>query len=202
MKSKGANIIAGELKEHWPLALGASLIAVILVVIISLFGGTLDIVKNMFEIFHPAHVLVSAAATSAIFYKYRKSIVGGIFVGVVGAILIGSLSDVLLPWVFGNLFSLETIFHLPIFEEPLSILAVGIIGALAGIYLGMFKLNHSLHVFLSVFASLFYLLAFSIALNICVILAISSVVFLVVYIPCCIIDIVFPLWFVKKKRLH
>lgn len=192
------NLIIKELKDHWPLALIASLIATILVIIISGFGGV-DIVENMFEIFHPAHVLVSAAATSAIYYKYRKSVVNGVIIGIVGAILIGSLSDVLLPWVAGNIFSLQTSFHLPIFEEPLQILAVGIIGALAGIYLGFFKLNHSLHVFLSVFASLFYLLAFSVALGVWTILAISLIIFLVVYLPCCISDIVFPLWFVKKK---
>ena len=193
------NLIIRELEEHWPLALVASLIAAAIVILISSFGGALDLVKNMFEIFHPAHVLVSAAATSAIYYKYRKSVFGGVIIGVIGAILIGSLSDVLLPWIAGNIFSLQTTFHLPIFEEPLQILAVGIIGALAGIYLGFFRVSHSLHVFLSVFASLFYLLAFSVALNTWMILSISLIVFLAVYLPCCISDIVFPLWFVKKK---
>jgi len=191
------NLIVEELKEHWPLALVASLIAATLVILISAFGKV-EIVENMFEIFHPAHVLVSAAATSAIYYKYRKSIVGAILIGVIGAILIGSLSDVLLPWISGNLFSLQTSFHLPILEEPLQILAIGIIGAFAGIYLGFFRFSHSLHVFLSVFASLFYLLAFSITFNTWTIFAISLIVFLVVYIPCCISDIIFPLWFVRK----
>ena len=198
---KKRKIIVEELKENWPLALVASIIAAVLVIFISAFGR-MEIVRNMFEIFHPAHVLVSAAATSAIYYKYRKSLVGGILVGVIGAILIGSLSDVLLPWISGNLFSLNTVFHLPIIEEPLQILGVGIIGALAGIYVGFFKLNHSLHVFLSVFASLFYILAFSISMNVWTIIAISLIVFLVVYIPCCISDIIFPLLFVKKRHLH
>ena len=193
------NMVVHELKEHWPLALIASVVAVVLVILISFFGGAIELVENMFEIFHPAHVLVSAAATSAIFHKYRKSVVGAILAGVVGAILIGTLSDVLLPWVSGNLFSLHTHLHLPIIEEPLIILGVGILGALIGIYIGLFKFNHSLHVFLSVFASLFYLLAFSIALDVWMVLAISLIVFLVVYIPCCISDIVFPLWFVKKR---
>ena len=128
---------------------------------------------------------------------YRK-IGEAVLVGVVGAILIGSLSDVLLPWVGGNLLGLETILHLPILESSFLILGMAIIGSLFGIYIGLFKINHTLHVFLSVFASLFYLLAFSISMNVWVVLAISLVVFLVVYIPCCISDIVFPLLFIKK----
>ena len=121
-------------------------------------------------------------------------------VGVVGAILIGSLSDVLLPWVGGNLLGLETILHLPILESSFLILGMAIIGSLFGIYIGLFKINHTLHVFLSVFASLFYLLAFSISMNVWVVLAISLVVFLAVFIPCCISDIVFPLLFIKNVK--
>jgi len=121
-----------------------------------------------------------------------------VIVGVVGAIVIGTLSDVLLPWVGGNLFLLGTGFHLPIFESPLLILGVGVAGALFGIYVGMFRVTHLLHVLLSVFASLFYLLAFSGVMSVWVVLGISFIVFLVVYIPCCISDIVFPILFIRE----
>jgi len=192
-------VVWKELREHLPFTFFASLVAGVLVVVAFLISEhSVDFVLPLFEVLHPLHVLVSAAATSTIYYKYRKSIVKGIIVGVIGAILIGSLSDVLLPWISGNLFSLHTHFHLPIIEKPFIILGVGIIGALAGIYLGLFKFSHSLHVFLSVFASLFYILAFSIALNTWAIFTISLIVFLAVFIPCCISDIVFPLWLVKR----
>jgi hypothetical protein len=133
----------------------------------------------------------------------RWSVVGGektkaVLIGVVGAILIGTISDVLLPWVAGNIFALETVFHLPVLESPLLILGVGVVGALFGIYLGFFKLSHSLHVFLSVFASLLYLLAFSVEMSVWVVLVNSLVVFLVVYVPCCISDIVFPILFIRE----
>jgi len=193
------NLIVEELKEHWPLALVATLVAAAVAIVLPYFGGAMDLLGNTFEVFHPAHVLVSAAATSAIYHKYRKSVFNAIIIGIIGAILIGTLSDVLLPWIFGNMFSLQTSFHLPLFEEPLIILGVALVGTLGGIYAGLFKISHSLHVFLSVFASLFYLLAFSITLNAWAVLGISVVVFLVVYIPCCISDIIFPLWFVKKR---
>lgn len=117
-----------------------------------------------------------------------------------GSILIGSLSDVLLPFLAGNLFSLHTHFHLPIFEEPVLIFGIAFLGAITGIHGHLFKASHLVHVFLSVFASLFYLLAFSVEMSALSILLISFLVFLCVYIPCCISDIVFPLFFVEKSR--
>ena len=196
----GKSLILEELREHWPFALGASIDAAILSGILYNHATFASSIESLFEIFHPAHVLFSAAATTAIYYKYRKSVIPGILIGVIGAILIGTLSDVLLPWVAGNLFSLHTHFHLPIFEEPLLIIGVGIVGAFVGIYWKIFNLSHSIHVFLSVFASLFYLLAFSAAMGFWTILAISLVVFFTVFIPCCISDIAFPLWFVKRSK--
>ena len=188
-----------ELKHHLPFTLTVSLAAGVLVALAFIFNlGSSVLLGNMFEVVHPAHVLVSAAATAAIFRKYNKSVVGAGLIGIVGAILIGSISDVLLPWIAGNLFSLHTHLHLPIVEAPLLILGSAFIGSLVGIYIGLFKLNHSLHVFLSVFASLFYLLAFSVEIGVLSILASSLIVFFVVYVPCCISDIVFPILFIKR----
>jgi hypothetical protein len=199
MKFKRGDTIVRELKRHLPFTLGVSLLAGILIAVLFLFDlASNGILMNSFEVIHPLHVLVSAAATAAIYYKYKRSVLGSVVVGVVGAILVGSISDVLLPWVAGNIFALETVFHLPIFESPLLILSVGVVGALVGIYAGMFKLTHSLHVFFSVFASLLYLLAFSVAMSVWAVLVISLVVFLVVYVPCCISDIVFPILFIRE----
>ena len=196
MKFKRGDTIVRELKHHLPFSLIVSLLAGILVAVVYNFWSVPS--ESFFEILHPAHVLVSAAATAAIYGKYKKSIFSGIVVGVFGAILIGSLSDVLLPWVAGNIFSLHTHFHLPIIESPFLILGIAIVGSLFGLFVGMFRFNHSLHIFLSVFASLFYLLAFSVAMSLWVVIGISLIVFLSVYIPCCLSDIVFPILFIKK----
>jgi len=188
-----------ELRHHLPFTLSVSLLAGVLVALAFIFDlGSNVLLGNMFEVIHPAHVLVSAAATAAIYRKYKKGVWVAGLIGIVGAILIGSISDVLLPWIAGNLFSLETSLHLPIAETPFLILGVAAIGSLVGIYIGLFRLNHSLHVFFSVFASLFYLLAFSVEISVWAVLANSLIVFLVVYIPCCVSDIVFPILFIKK----
>lgn len=212
MKFKKTDTILQELKHHLPFTLTASLSAGVLVAILYLINREyfIGVVSGLFEIMHPAHVLVSAMATATIYWKYKKSVVGSrwlvvgeawgktILIGIVGAISIGSLSDIIFPWLTGNLFSLHTHFHLPIIEEPILIVGVALAGSVAGIYLGMFRFSHSVHVFLSIFASLFYLLAFSIEMSVFAVLLISLLVFLSVYIPCCISDIVFPIFFIKK----
>ncbi len=200
MVMKKSDAVLRELKEHLPFTLIASLVAGVLVAIFYLIGRVPS--EELFEIVHPAHVAVSAVATSAIYWKYKKSVLGSVFIGMGGAILVGSLSDVLLPFLAGNLFSLHTHFHLPIFEEPVLILGVAFFGAVLGMYSDLFRASHMLHVFLSIFASLFYLLAFSVALNVWGILLISGLVFLAVYIPCCVSDIVFPILFLDRPCLE
>jgi len=196
MKFNRSDTILRELREHLPFTLVVSLLAGVLVALGYIFGGISS--GDFFEVVHPLHVLVSAAATAAIFRKYKRSFVEAVLVGIVGAVLIGSVSDVLLPFLAGNLFGLETVLHLPIFENPFLIIGGAVVGGLIGVSFGLFKLSHSLHVFLSVFASLFYLLGFSSDVSIWVVLVLSLVVFLVVYVPCCISDIVFPIFFIKK----
>jgi len=199
MRHTRSDTIAHELKHHLPFTLVASLVASVLVAIIFLVrGGLGNFDMAAFEILHPAHVLVSAAATATIFHRYKKSFLESVLIGTVGAILIGTLSDVIFPWISGNLLMLDTHFHLPLAEEPFLIISIAIIGSLIGIFLGLSKVSHLLHVFLSVFASLFYLLAFSSGITIWIILIISLVVFVAVLVPCCISDIVFPLLFIKR----
>ncbi len=197
---KKGNAILHELKEHLPFTLVASLSAGLLVAIFYSIGKVPS--EKLFEIIHPAHIFVSSIATSAIYWKYKKSVWKTFIVGVSGAIVIGSLSDVLFPFLGGQIFSLHTTFHLPILEIPFVILGIALLGSMVGMYFGLFRVSHTLHVFFSVFASLFYLLAFSIKMNFSAILLVSGLVFLVVYIPCCISDIVFPLLFLKRPCLE
>lgn len=197
---KKSEAIWHELKHHLPFTLGVSFFAVILVGIIYFLGEIPG--EELFEVLHPAHVAVSAVATSAIYWKYKKSAVFSVGIGVFGSILIGTLSDVFLPFLAGNLFLVKTSFHLPLLEAPFLILGVALLGAVIGMYKDWFRATHMLHVFLSVFASLFYLLAFGAGFSLWSFLLVGLVVFLAVYVPCCISDIVFPLVFIKKPCKH
>jgi len=190
-----------ELKHHAPFTAFASIIAILIILLIQYYFNT-SISKNLFDIFHPVHIIASSMVTAGIFYKYKSNIFYAILVGISGAIILGSLSDIIIPWFGGNLLNLKTIFHLPLIEEPLIILAAAFIGSSIGIVTKTTKIPHFTHVFLSVFASLFYLLAFSSGISFFYFVAAFFIVLIAVIIPCCISDILFPFLFLKEKIKH
>ena len=190
--------ILSELKNHIPFTFLATLIAVILVGII--YKESVLISESFFYIIHPLHLFVSAIVSAAIFYKYKNNLAQALLIGIAGAIIIGSLSDIILPYLGGTLFQLKTSFHLFLIEKPILTLLVVATGGIIGIITKFTKFPHFFHVFLSVFASLFYLLAFSTSLNFIYFMAIFPIVFIAVLIPCCVSDIVFPLLFIKKNE--
>ena len=200
MKFKLKDLIH-ELKHHAPFTAFASIIAILVVLLIQYYFEK-SISENLFEIFHPAHIIVSSMVTAGIFYKYKPKIIFAVLIGISGAIIIGSLSDIIIPWLGGNLLNLKTIFHLPLIEEPLTILGFALIGSFIGIATKITKIPHFIHVFLSVFASLFYLLAFTPTFNFLSFIAAFFIVLIAVIIPCCVSDIVFPFIFLKEKIKH
>ena len=184
-----------ELKEYIPF----TLLATILAVIISLTFYKTKLPETLFELIHPLHIGVSAIVTAGIFYKYKKSILPAILVAITGSIIIGSLSDVIFPYLGGLIFNLNTSFHLPVLENPLLILSVSLIGGVIGLKTKITELPHFIHVFLSVFGSLFYILTFS-TINLTSLLISIGIVFVAVLIPCCISDIIYPLLFIKREE--
>jgi hypothetical protein len=190
--------IIHELKHHLPFTLFATGIGIIIIIILN-FILKLSIDKEAFEILHPLHVIVSAVASAGIFYKYKKNFALSVIVGVISAIVIGSVSDVILPFLGAKILFLEPEFHLPIIEETLLILGAATVGSIIGILTKATKTSHTLHVLLSVFASLFYLTAFTTGIGIIHLLISIIIVAIAVVIPCCVSDIVFPFFFLKKK---
>jgi hypothetical protein len=79
------------------------------------------------------------------------------------------------------------------------IIGIALLGSIIGIFSGLTKIPHFLHVGISVFASLFYLLAFSQTFNIPYFIATFFIVFIAVIIPCCISDILYPFFFLGEN---
>ncbi|MFZ5954881.1 MAG: hypothetical protein ACOYT4_00485 [Nanoarchaeota archaeon] len=196
---KESNILI-ELKEHIPFTALATFIAIVITGIFYFSNKeSISIITSLFYIFHPMHIFFSSLVTTAIFYKYKKNFFPAVIVGILGSIIIGSLSDIILPYLGGTLLGFNTAFHLEAIEEPILIFGVSFIGCLTGIFIKTTKFPHSIHVFLSVFATLFYVLAFSINLNFSSIIVLFCIVFIAVLLPCCFSDIVFPLLFMREK---
>ncbi len=189
--------IKHEIIEHLPFTFFASILGILIVILI-LFLLKNNVPETIFNIIHPAHIFASAIITSAIFYKYKKKILLALLIGIVGSIVIGTISDILLPFLGGLILGLKPIFHLPTIELPFLIISTALLGSLLGIITKITKMPHFIHVFLSVFASIFYLLSFTTNTNTIYLILSVIIIFIAVLIPCCISDIIFPILFTKK----
>ena len=195
---KSLNFLLKEFLEHLPFATGAAILAFAFVFLSRFIGWSFG--PEIFEGVHFSHLFFSAFATSAVYARYKNNFVYAILIGVFGAILIGSISDVIFPYLGALIFGIDVSFHLPIFEESFLVLLISGFGALAGRVFKVSHFSHSFHVFLSVFASLFYLVSFSVFTGLLSFLVVLLLVILAVWLPCCLSDLWFPLLFVRDKQ--
>jgi len=145
-KTRDKHPILHELEHHIPFTALASLFAILLTVILCSDSMAACSITSLFYIIHPAHIFVSAVVSAAIFYKYRKNFLVALLIGITGSVLIGSLSDIFLPYLGGLIFQLQTSFHFALIEKPILILSVSILGSLTGIATKFTKIPHFIHV--------------------------------------------------------
>lgn len=191
--------IIKELKEHSFFTSGAVISALFLVFLIH-FYLRLEVPRETFHIFHFLHIIVSAMATGALYYKYRKRVILALLVGILGSLIVGSFSDIIFPFLGGKILGADLHFHLPLIEETFPTLFFAFLGSFLGVVFQRHKTPHFVHVFLSVFASLYYLLVFGVNLGAFFLFLAFFIIFLAVIIPCCLSDIVFPLIFLKNEK--
>lgn len=130
-------------------------------------------------------------------------------IGYTGSIGIATLSDAIIPFLGGALLGVEMEFHLPFIEtEKMPFIGIEVwklinSAALVGIVIGYLKpttkFPHLGHVLLSTWASLLYFVAFGVAHWIPLLPLVFLFLFLAVWLPCCVSDIVFPLLFAGKR---
>lgn len=192
--------IAYELTRHAPFtALGAVTGVIIMTIIV--FGNVPPKISyTTFYTLHSLHVILSALVTTAMYQRYSHGkIWAAILVGYFGSIGIATLSDALIPYLGGALLGIKIGFHVPFIEKWWLINPAALIGITIGYWRPTTKIPHSGHVLLSTWASLFYFTTFGVAHWIPLLPFIFLFLFLAVWVPCCLSDIVFPLLFVRKK---
>ncbi len=203
--------IALELAEHTPFTLVGAVIGIIIMVIIHFTNAPRDVSEALFYTFHPLHIVFSALVTTAMYKKQKKSrpwLI--IIVGYTGSIGIATLSDAIIPYLGGSTLSIAMEFHLPFLETEIMpyigipawivVNAAAVIGIAIGYFKPTTKLPHMGHVLLSTWASLFSFIAFGVADLIPVLPFIFLFLFLAVWLPCCVSDIVYPLLWVRDKE--
>jgi len=191
--------IAHELKEHLPFTALGALTGIIIMVIIVLGNVPSNISQTVFYTLHPLHVLLSALVTTAMYVRYSKAKFWvAILIGWTGSIGIATISDAIIPYLGGSLLHAQMEFHVPFIEEWwINFLALG--GIAIGYWKQTTKIPHFGHVLLSTWASLFYIMAFGKAEWIPLLPFIFLFLFLAVWLPCCLSDIVYPLLFLRKE---
>ncbi len=200
-------IIYKELKHHiWFTIFGA-----VTGVVVMFFSQNLpkNVSYNVFYVLHPLHVLLSALVTTSLysFYKCpassRRCNIGILLlIGYFGAIGIATLSDCIIPYLAEVLLGLPNReIHLGFIEKWWLVNPLAILGVAIAYFWPRTKFPHAGHVLLSTWASLFHIImALGKQLNPWLYLAIFVFLFIAVWVPCCLSDIVFPLLFVKDDQ--
>ncbi|MDD4956853.1 MAG: hypothetical protein PHH49_02605 [Candidatus Omnitrophica bacterium] len=200
------NRIAHELKQHMPFTFFGALTGIICMELT--MGMSHDLAHRLFYVFHPLHVVLSALVTASMYKLYilqngkKLNVLKFILIGYVGSVGIATLSDSLIPYLGETMLGLQyRAPHIGFIEEWWLVNPAAFVGiALAYIYPHT-KFPHAAHVLLSTWASLFHILmAMGGEYSSYVYLGIFFFLFLSVWLPCCVSDIVFPLLFVKERE--
>ena len=188
-----------------------------------------DTSRGLFNVFHPAHVFLSAVATAGMFKLHSKKsgFIVILLIGYIGSVGIATLSDSLIPYAGESLLDLRVSAHghtndkehdheaeaehmptdpaqrhggahIGFIELWYIVNPAAIIGVLIAYFRPLTKFPHTGHVLLSIWASLFHILmAMGSDISFAQWLGVFVFLFMAVWLPCCISDIVFPLLFVK-----
>jgi hypothetical protein len=199
--------IVHELKEHAPMTFSGAVVGMLLVFFFRDISH--HTAENLFYVAHPAHVLLSAIATAAMYQRHQCPVDRKncnpfflLMVGFVGSIGIATLSDSLIPFFGERLLHMEHAHvHAGFVEQPWLIYTMALLGIVIAYFNPTTKFPHLGHVLLSTFASMFHILmARHEAMNILTYMVVMVFLFVSVWLPCCISDIVFPLLFVKSPN--
>ena len=198
--------IVSELKHHAPFtALGAvtGIIFIVLIVSLNVLPHVSRISQTVFYILHPAHVVLSALVTTAIYKKHGNGRTWAIIlVGYFGSIGIATISDSIIPYLGETLLGLPNRgIHIGFIEEWWKVNPAAFLGIAIGYWRPVTGFPHSGHVLISTWASLFHIImALGGVVSWVTLLGIFLFLFLAVWAPCCTSDIVFPLLFTRSRN--
>jgi len=198
--------IVRELKKHSPFTVFGAITGVFIMAIFHNIPYRAS--YAIFYTLHPMHVVLSALVTASMYDIHKRKRSGGgykiwklLIVGYVGAVGIATLSDSVIPYFGEALLGMPNRgIHIGFIEEWWLINPLAIIGVAKAYFRPATKFPHAGHVLLSTWASIFHIMMAAGPLGWLSYIAIFLFLFIAVWIPCCMSDIVFPLLFVKEAE--
>jgi len=200
--------IINELTTHIPFtALGAASGVIIMGIIIwaNILPQVAEISPTVFYTLHPIHVILSAMVTTAMYKRYSKGkLWAAILIGYFGSIGIATLSDSIIPYLGELLLNLPNKgAHIGFIEEWWLVNPAALLGITIGYLRPTTRFPHYGHVLISTWASLFHIImALGDTVSWLQAVIILLFLFLAVWLPCCVSDIVFPLLFTRQVAPH
>lgn len=209
--ARRAKTILAELKSHAPFTLFGAFTGIVCMLIFK--GLSHETSHKIFYVFHPAHVVLSAMVTASMFalhMRRRPKFLPVLLVGFFGALGIATLSDSLIPHLGEVLLGMHVELHshahssfaekahIGFIESWYIVIPAAVAGVLIAYLRPRTKFPHAGHVLLSTWASSFHMImAMGGELSAWEAVVSFAFLFLAVWLPCCISDIIFPLLFVK-----
>ncbi len=203
-----------ELGHHLPYTIFGVTMGLMLMGILTFFGILLrseellpQAAQELFHVSHASHILFSAVATTAMFWKHEKRMLKAMIVGFLGSIGICALSDTIFPTIGGNILGMGMKMHICVIEHPFLIIPFAVVGVIAGFLIPgsiekSTEYSHSVHVLFSSISAILYLIAFGLNEWIHLLGGVFLVTVMSVMVPCCVSGIVFPLWCVHRDCKH
>ena len=205
--------ILTELRDHAPFTLFGALTGIVLMLLFRNLRYQTS--HRLFYVFHPAHVVLSAMVTASMFKLHTKKakFLIVLLVGFFGSLGIATLSDSLIPYIAEFLLGMHIHLHayehagfaeqahIGFIEAWYIVIPAAIVGVLIAYLSPKTKFPHAGHVLLSTWASSFHMIMAMAGQLSAGRLAGSFVfLFLAVWLPCCVSDIVFPLLFAGTEK--
>ena len=206
--------IAVELGHHLPYTIFGVSMGLMLMAILNFFATLMHsenllgpAAAEMFHTTHANHILFSAVATTAMFWKHEKAILKAMLIGSLGSICICTLSDSIFPTLGGKILGINMAMHICIIDHPGIIIPFTIVGVIAGFLIPgaiekSTQYSHSMHVLFSSVSSILYLIGFGMKEWVHLLGGVFIIAVLAVMIPCCLSGIVFPLICVHRNCTH
>jgi len=204
--------ISKELKNHIPFTIFGAITGIIIMVFFQKLPSNLS--YNIFYILHPIHIVLSTIVTASIYRLHTCEHINGrclrgkcnlwilLIIGYTGSIGIATISDSIIPYLGEIMLRMpKRVIHIGFIEKWWLVNPLAVVGVLIACFRPATKFPHAGHVLLSTWASLFHIIMAigGKSLDWFEYVVIFLFLFIAVWIPCCLSDIVFPMLFLKKK---